>query len=180
MHQRVVFVFVVFLQFCSSTGQTSVPPLTLDNTAILDVRGEARVQPTWLDSYSFNGSCYCQSTFDHAIGDIIVAVGSSNRTVREVCALLGPGPGRENRPIYNDIQCGNGPPNDAGDEDTCPGRVDHGREGCGYIGPRWQLPGGAIAIPFPPQSSAPALVSASIRALLGILSCIFLFGCSGV
>jgi hypothetical protein len=54
--------------------------------------------------------------------------------------LLGPGPGiTDDTPLYNDVQCGNGPPNDAGDEHTCPGRVDIGSEGCGHVGPRWNF-----------------------------------------
>jgi F5/8 type C domain len=40
---------------------------------------------------------------------------------------------------YNDIQCGNGPANDAPDEAGCPGRVDIGRSGCKQIGPKWDL-----------------------------------------
>ncbi len=93
----------------------------------------------WSDSYSIGAECYCESTFDHAIGDIEVDTPFGARTVRQVCDALGPGPGSDGRPVYNDIQCGNGPANDAGDEDDCPGRVDIGREGCGHIGPRWQL-----------------------------------------
>lgn len=50
---------------------------------------------------------------------------------------VGAGPGSTGRPIYNDVQCGNGPANDAGDEDYCPGRVDIGKEGCVQIGPTW-------------------------------------------
>jgi hypothetical protein len=88
-------------------------------------------------------------------------------TVREVCELLGPGPGRADRPVYNDVQCGNGPPNDHGDEVPCPGRVDHGQEGCGYIGPKWnfepflengpppaRVPANA-PVPSPPASAPP-------------------------
>jgi hypothetical protein len=43
--------------------------------------------------------------------------------------------------IYNDVQCGNGPENTAGDEDVgqCPGRVDLGKAGCNQIGPLWDL-----------------------------------------
>ncbi|MBO6935526.1 MAG: hypothetical protein JJ863_11145 [Deltaproteobacteria bacterium] len=93
----------------------------------------------WSDSYSVGAECYCESTFDHAIGDIEVETPFGSRTVRQVCDALGPGPGSEGRPVYNDIQCGNGPANDAGDEDDCPGRVDIGRDGCGHIGPRWHL-----------------------------------------
>ena len=59
-------------------------------------------------------------------------------TVIEICELLGPGPGSADRPRYNDIQCGNGPPNDAGDEELCPGRVDIDG-GCGQIGPKWNF-----------------------------------------
>lgn len=36
-------------------------------------------------------------------------------------------------------RCGNGPPNDQGDEQRCPGRVDLGKEGCGHIGPKWNF-----------------------------------------
>ena len=60
-------------------------------------------------------------------------------TVREVCDMLGDGPGVGNNPVYNDVQCGNGPANNAGDEDDCPGRVDMGRDGCGQIGPKWNF-----------------------------------------
>lgn len=41
---------------------------------------------------------------------------------------------------YNDVQCGNGPPNWDVDEHLCPGRVDLGPgKGCGHIGPKWDL-----------------------------------------
>ena len=93
----------------------------------------------WSDSYSVGSRCYCESTFDHNIGGIEVATPFGTRTVRQVCDALGPGPGSAGRPVYNDIQCGNGPPNDAGDEHDCPGRVDIGRQGCGHLGPRWHL-----------------------------------------
>jgi hypothetical protein len=111
-------------------------PLLLDNTKILNVTGDARVRSGWTDSYSVGDACYCDSTFDHNIGSVRVQTPKGMKTVREVCYLLGPGPGKANRPIYNDIQCGNGPPNDAGDEITCPGRTD---QGCKYIGPKWNF-----------------------------------------
>lgn len=94
---------------------------------------------TWSDSYSVQDACYCASTFDHDIGEIEVETPQGLLTVRDACARIGPGPGSEGRPVYNDIQCGNGPPNSAGDEDDCPGRVDIGREGCGHIGPTWNF-----------------------------------------
>ncbi len=94
---------------------------------------------SWKDSYSVDGKCYCDSTFDHDIGTIEVETPDGTKTVLEVCEAIGPGPGAEGNPIYNDIQCGNGPANDAGDEDWCPGRVDQGEAGCCTVGPRWDL-----------------------------------------
>jgi hypothetical protein len=114
-------------------------PLLEDNTAILDVPGNHHVLLGWKDSYSVGDSCYCATTFDHAIGPVEVDTPLGTMTIKEVCKLLGPGPGQGNHPIYNDIQCGNGPANDAGDETTCPGRVDHGPDGCKYIGPKWNF-----------------------------------------
>jgi len=93
----------------------------------------------YLDSYSVGDRCYCQSNFDHNIVDLRVDTPVGNITVREACDIIGPGPGSRGRPVYNDIQCGNGPANDAGDEDYCPGRVDIGREGCTQIGPKWNF-----------------------------------------
>ena len=95
----------------------------------------------YIDSYSVAGRCYIDTTFDHGIGDIRVDTPVGERTIREVADAIGPGPGRGDNPVYNDIQCGNGPANDAGDEDfdQCPGRVDIGRGGCNDIGPTWRL-----------------------------------------
>jgi hypothetical protein len=94
---------------------------------------------SWADSYSVDGRCYCASSFDHNIADIMVDTPAGPRTVFEVCEAIGPGPGIEGNPVYNDIQCGNGPANDAGDEDWCPGRVDEGEVGCCTAGPTWDL-----------------------------------------
>ena len=95
--------------------------------------------PSWADSYSVGDQCYCMTTFDHNIGDILVDGPDGVIDVREACARLGDGPGSAGRPLYNDIQCGNGPANDAGDEDWCPGRVDQGKIGCAKIGPAWKF-----------------------------------------
>ena len=94
---------------------------------------------SWADSYSVDGRCYCATTFDHNIGGVMVDTPAGPRTVMEVCAAIGPGPGMAGHPIYNDVQCGNGPANDAGDEDWCPGRVDQGASGCCTAGPTWDL-----------------------------------------
>ena len=96
----------------------------------------------WKDSYSINGKCYCDTTFDHNIGSVMVDGPNGKITVREACRLAGSGPSG-NRVYYNDVQCGNGPPNNAGDEDKsrCPGRVDNGKKGCGVLGPTWNWDG---------------------------------------
>ena len=110
-----------------------------DIVKIISVRGRNPGGDGWKDSYSVGQKCYCATTFDHNIGPIEGDTPAGKKTVREVCEKIGDGPGPQGRPIYNDIQCGNGPANDAGDEDDCPGRVDIGRGGCGHIGPKWDL-----------------------------------------
>jgi hypothetical protein len=149
------------LQLCHS--RTTIPALTVDNTAILNVTGLPGVSSSWTDSYSVGTACYCSTTFDHDIDEFVVVVDTGpstavsnssnsgsqpqNLTIREVCELLGPGPGKDGRPVYNDIQCGNGPANTAGDESDCPGRTDHGQEGCKYIGPKWNFLSNATTVP---------------------------------
>lgn len=109
----------------------------------------------WHDSYSVGDRCYCETSFDHGIGVFQYETPLGWMTVADACALLGPGPGSSGRPKYNDIQCGNGPPNDAGDEHTCPGRTDIGPSGCGQIGPKWN---------FNPTSSTPGPTDAPVSA----------------
>ena len=101
-------------------------------------------QPGYKDSYAVDGVCYCDSNFDHGIENVTISTPVGNRTVRQVCDDIRDvlGTGRSSgRALYNDIQCGNGPANNAGDEDPgrCPGRVDIGPGGCDDIGPRWDL-----------------------------------------
>jgi len=88
--------------------------------------------------------CYCDSNYGHGISNLTVSTPVGSRTVRQVCDAIRAelGTGRSSGRIpYNDVQCGNGPPNDNGDEDPhrCPGRVDIGPAGCDDIGPRWDL-----------------------------------------
>lgn len=104
----------------------------------------------WMDSYSIvadNGKEYCfiDSTLDHNIGEssfdlpeggtIKVADARDRQTTHPFYRERTDGID----PIYNDIQCGNGPANNFGDEDVdqCPGRIDMGRGGCGIQGPRF-------------------------------------------
>ena len=95
----------------------------------------------WGDSVSDGDQCYCDTTYDHDIGGVEVETPAGPRTVRQVCERIGPAPDKDGLPVYNDVQCGNGPANNFGDEDpdVCPGRVDLGAEGCDVIGPTWRL-----------------------------------------
>lgn len=62
------------------------------------------------------------TTYDHNIDVVQVETPAGWMTVKEACELIGSGPGyKEGYPIYNTIQCGHGPLNDAGDEHNCPG-----------------------------------------------------------
>eukprot|EP01025_Chloroclados_australasicus_P045886 TRINITY_DN5058_c0_g1_i1.p1 TRINITY_DN5058_c0_g1~~TRINITY_DN5058_c0_g1_i1.p1 ORF type:complete len:225 (+),score=14.30 TRINITY_DN5058_c0_g1_i1:58-675(+) len=95
----------------------------------------------WKDSVQVRGKCYCQTTFDHDIGEKTIPVNGCVLKIREICAQLGPPPATGDRIYYNDIQCGNGPANDHTfpDEICCAGRVDKGMLGCFEKGPCWDL-----------------------------------------
>ena len=117
-----------------------LPPGTHpDIVKIIEVKGRNPGGVSWMDSYSVGDRCYCNTNFDHGIGTVEVDTPVGVRTIVQICEAIGPGPGRSGRPIYNDIQCGNGPANTASDETDCPGRVDIGPDGCGHIGPKWDL-----------------------------------------
>ena len=97
----------------------------------------------WEDSYAVDGVCYCNSSnYDHGLDNKTANTPIGRLNVMEICndirSVLGEGR-RSGRIPYNDIQCGNGPANDAPDETGCPGRVDIGSAGCDDIGPRWDL-----------------------------------------
>jgi hypothetical protein len=135
--KKTAFFFIALL--IEAAYMQTLPPLMLDNTKIVNVTGNAAVNKWWSDSYSVGDQCYCSSKFDTSVGSVLVMTPYGTKTVKEACALIGPGPGFTNRPRYNDIQCGNGPPNSNGDEVTCPGRTEYGIEGCKYIGPKWKF-----------------------------------------
>jgi hypothetical protein len=122
--------------FSSALAQQQIHP---DVLVVLNVTGGVTPGANWADSYSVGNECFCDTTFDHNIAPYYVETPLGWKTVKQVCDLLGPGPGKTNRPVYNDVQCGNGPPNDAGDEHVCPGRTDIGEAACGHIGPRWKF-----------------------------------------
>ncbi len=112
-------------------------------------------RPNWKDSYKANGLCFCitdtGSAFDHGITKKTVKINGKDFGVKEVCLALRKHPkwvdfreAEKNKDKYgyipyNDIQCGNGPANDAPDEAGCPGRVDIGSKGCNTIGPGWDF-----------------------------------------
>lgn len=93
----------------------------------------------WHDSYSVGNKCYMDTNFDHGIGNVEVDTPQGRMKIIDLYEMLAPGPGASGHPLYNDIQCGNGPANNAADETECPGLVEHGRDGCGQIGPKWDL-----------------------------------------
>lgn len=100
-------------------------------------------RPGWKDSYAVDGQCYCDTNgFDHNLDSKFADTPIGSQNVVDICEaierVLGDGP-VDGRIPYNDIQCGNGPPNDAPDEVGCPGRVDIGPDGCDQIGPKWDL-----------------------------------------
>ena len=119
-----------------------------------------------MDSYSDGDSCYCSSNFDHDISGVNIDTPLGIMNISSICALLGNGPtgSRVGRPWYNDIQCGNGPANTAGDEDDCPGRTEYGQEGCKYIGPKWNfiphMPKNPVSPPRPVAPPKPVPVAA--------------------
>jgi hypothetical protein len=139
-----VFVPLVLVLYVAATSviiaDAANVPLELDNKKVLDVKGDSNVNSGWIDSYSVGDNCYCASTFDHDIGIIVVSTPYGMKTVKEVCDMINVNaPPNINRPTYNDVQCGNGPDNGLEDEKICPGRTDHGQNGCKYIGPKWNF-----------------------------------------
>ncbi|CBJ32727.1 conserved unknown protein [Ectocarpus siliculosus] len=110
-----------------------------DIVKIIEVPGANPGGAGWADSYSVGSKCYMSTTFDHGIGEELVDTPIGEVKIRDLYDMLEAGPGSVGRPLYNDIQCGNGPANDAADETECPGLVMEGPEGCGQIGPKWDL-----------------------------------------
>lgn len=100
-------------------------------------------QPNWKDSFEANGHCWCESTFDHDLDDKKVLINGVPYSVVDICDELENHPDYRafdnDDPAFNDIQCGNGPFNNAADESGCPGRVDLGSSGCDQIGITWDM-----------------------------------------
>lgn len=125
----------------SEPENTPVDGAIVPDIKIVSVEGDNPGGEGWADSYSADGRCYMHTTFDHAIGDVEVETPIGKMKIIDLYEKMGPGPGKGDHPLYNDIQCGNGPANNAPDETKCPGLVMYGRPGCGQLGPMWDLSG---------------------------------------
>lgn len=120
-----------------------IAPLVLLSLSSASAFAQWNPSDNWQDSYAVDGQCYCNSSnYDHNLDEKTADTPLGEKNVVDICndieAALGEGP-TDDRIHYNDIQCGNGPANDADDEAGCPGRVDMGSEGCNIIGPTWNL-----------------------------------------
>ncbi len=99
----------------------------------------------WKDSFENGGFCWCDNNtnYDHGLNTKSLTINGSDYNIVTVCEELRKHPAYrdyiEGDLIYNDIQCGNGPANDAADEEGCPGRVDMGSAGCNIIGPTFDM-----------------------------------------
>ncbi|EEC44030.1 predicted protein [Phaeodactylum tricornutum CCAP 1055/1] len=131
-----------------AVAQKDVHP---DVVAVVDVAGGVQPTPLWASSYSDGENCYCLPSLDSAFGNFVVETPLGWLTMQELCDLLGTGPGRLGQYLYNDIQCGNGPPNADENEFLCPGRTDIGETGCGQIGPKWNVDNAYLADAGPPR-----------------------------
>ena len=116
----------------ASESEANVTTLDVASTGIRSPITPGGIR--WADSYmDSDGLCWIRSTLDHGAGDLRVTVASGRTiTVRQAFAEVGAGPGQHGDLAFNDVQCGHGPANNAGDEDInqCPGLVTRGRDGC--------------------------------------------------
>ncbi len=141
-----LFEFLPKKRFYEKKHKASIKLLATFSLFILSLNlsiGQWNPQPNWKDSYQANGHCWCNSTFDHNLGSKTLNINGTNYGIIDVCDELQNHPLYRNEangdPLYNDIQCGNGPVNDAADETGCPGRVDLGPGGCDEIGTTFDM-----------------------------------------
>ncbi len=105
----------------------------------------------WNGSYSANGQCFCVGEVAASISSNIVPTPIGGQTVVQVCDRIGAGPGLSktgglfNHPVYEDMQCGNGPFPTGIDEVAlnCAGSLDGNAspesESCQPVGSNWDL-----------------------------------------
>ena len=106
-----------------------------------------RISPTnWSDSYSVDGQCYCDSSYDHGLRNVFVDTPDGRMSVPDVCAAINDrfGNGRQTgRTYFNTVQCGHPPLNNANDERVCPGiprgRGNYTGDRCDESGATWNL-----------------------------------------
>ena len=156
-----LFFALLLASFCTvSQAQESIP--------------QPSAPTNWSDSYSVDGQCYCDSTYDHGLASAVVSTPAGRKTVPTICsditARFGSG-NANNRVYYNTIQCGFEPANNAADESVCPGipRAAGNYTGsrCQQTGAKWNLellyPVETLAAPvvtsLTPVTTAPAVIS---------------------
>ena len=132
-----------------STKDDPMSPMISGIRVSLPIRGTNLTEPKveWANSYLVNGRCFIDSSLKNGVGDMQVDIGEhGTKSVMEIEAILKSQPNYQKRrpdsPIYNDIQCGNGPASNDEHEyydGGCPGRVDLGILGCTNIGPTWKF-----------------------------------------
>lgn len=107
---------------------------------------ESRI-PSWVQSYSANGICYCQQPTSTKASRTIVGTPVGGQSIEQICRRIGPGPtlglreGQFDFPVYTDAQCGNGPELRSDDVALtgCEGRLFLDDSVCGGSGPVWDL-----------------------------------------
>lgn len=98
-----------------------------DIQAVVPVVGANPGGVSWANSYSVGNKCYCipNKNFGPGVEDYPVETPRGWMTVKEICQMIGTDTrGASGRPIYNDVQCGNGPPSadKMANEHHCPGK----------------------------------------------------------
>jgi hypothetical protein len=59
---------------------------------VIDVVGGVTLNGRlWVNGYSIADRCYCATTFDHDIADVLVETPLGWMTIRQAYAVLGPG-----------------------------------------------------------------------------------------
>lgn len=119
------------LNLSESTEEESGPVATVYRTLPISEPSQSPGGISWADSFSYQNRCYIHSTFDHGAGDLLIG----GQRARDIARIQNTPNTNLADAFYNDINCGNGPPNTAGDEHWCPGRVDLGTSGCRIAGP---------------------------------------------
>ncbi len=113
-----------------TNAKTSTRVMQLPDSFLEGYQGDIIPTPTektiWSDSYSVDGQCYCDTTYDHQIANIEYSTPAGIKTIKQVCNAVNQihGEGRATgRTYYNTVQCGFGPTNldKISDEWVCPG-----------------------------------------------------------